>query len=155
MKEKPLCTHCGLAKVHARGWCSACYVYRHKTGALPSRRVLAHRLQRFERDRLETLVHSSGMICAAEGCAAPVHHRSWCGSHYRRLLRYGDPEAPLLKTNEPLLPNPWIDVAPACPRGHEPKDVYLWHPSPEDGGRWICAPCGRRFDVVEGLRAAS
>lgn len=45
-----------------------------------------------------------------------------------------------------ILPNPWVDVAPLCPEGHEPADVYLWHPKPEDGlGRWFCSPCGKRF----------
>lgn len=29
--------------------------------------------------------------CSIEGCAKPVKHRGWCGMHYQRWQRHGDP----------------------------------------------------------------
>lgn len=29
--------------------------------------------------------------CSIEGCGKPVSRRVWCGAHYGRYLRYGDP----------------------------------------------------------------
>lgn len=33
------------------------------------------------------------MICSVEDCTRPLMARGWCGAHYRRWHRYGDPEA--------------------------------------------------------------
>lgn len=82
-------------------------------------------------------------LCSIDGCDKAGEVRGWCRMHAQRWYRHGTTD--LLEPDQ-LLPNPWVNVAPPCPRGHPPADVYLWHPSPEDGGRWICSPCGRRFD---------
>ena len=30
--------------------------------------------------------------CSIEGCERPLKSRGWCGAHYQRWFRYGDPE---------------------------------------------------------------
>lgn len=44
-------------------------------------------------------------ICNVEGCEAREHGRGYCGSHYKRLMRYGDPTfrppAKLRKVRQP------------------------------------------------------
>lgn len=32
------------------------------------------------------------MSCAVEGCTNAAHARGWCGKHYARWRRYGDPK---------------------------------------------------------------
>lgn len=29
--------------------------------------------------------------CSIKGCERPAKHRGWCGAHYQRWQRYGDP----------------------------------------------------------------
>ena len=31
-------------------------------------------------------------LCSIEGCDNPAKTKGWCGKHYMRLLRYGDPD---------------------------------------------------------------
>lgn len=43
--------------------------------------------------------------CLVDGCSSPVHARGHCNTHYRRLLKFGDPVAGpafLTKHGEPL-----------------------------------------------------
>lgn len=34
---------------------------------------------------------AKGDLCAAEGCGKPHYSKTWCRTHYRRLLNFGDP----------------------------------------------------------------
>lgn len=36
---------------------------------------------------------SRASVCAIEGCNKPSKHRGWCGMHYQRWQRHGDPMA--------------------------------------------------------------
>lgn len=38
-------------------------------------------------------------ICSVGGCPLRAHARGWCGAHYGRWRRYGDPLAPLVRTS--------------------------------------------------------
>ncbi|WP_160119653.1 HNH endonuclease [Rhodovarius lipocyclicus] len=33
-----------------------------------------------------------GRVCAVDGCLSPVARRNWCGAHYQRYWKHGDPE---------------------------------------------------------------
>lgn len=33
-------------------------------------------------------------LCAVDGCERQHHAKGWCGPHYKRWLRHGDPTAP-------------------------------------------------------------
>ena len=42
-------------------------------------------------------------VCTIEGCEGEFYARDWCGKHYKRWLKFGDPEHPVkeyLKTPE-------------------------------------------------------
>lgn len=38
-----------------------------------------------------TVVYTLHMTCSIEGCSKPAEKRTWCGMHYRRWQRHGDP----------------------------------------------------------------
>lgn len=67
------------------------------------------------------------MICSLEGCERPKMARGWCGAHYRRWHRYGDPEAlapPRTKPTSGVTKqchscNRWVDVS-SFPQGWSP-----------------------------------
>ena len=41
-------------------------------------------------------------ICSIPGCGNPTHQKSWCGGHYWRYRKYGDPLAGSTSNGEPL-----------------------------------------------------
>lgn len=55
-------------------------------GAGNTRRPLTH-----TRSRREGLAMQATRICAVEDCEQPVRARGWCGTHYMRNHRHGDP----------------------------------------------------------------
>lgn len=36
---------------------------------------------------------ANSRICSVDGCTKPAHRRGWCGGHYERWKRYGEPTA--------------------------------------------------------------
>lgn len=84
--------------------------------------------------------------CIIPGCQTVSHAHGWCRKHYTRWRAHGNPHTVLVGGIQPnLLPNPWAEEAPACPRGCPPIRVYLW--AAEGTLRWMCAEHQIRFDA--------
>jgi hypothetical protein len=46
----------------------------------------------------------SDRTCSIDGCEKPVHGHGWCGMHYRRWSRWGDPNSVQQHHNQQRLP---------------------------------------------------
>jgi hypothetical protein len=55
-------------------------------------------------------------VCSIPGCEGLVHGRGWCGQHYARWRRYGDPLKILTKRGMSLEERVWgsIEKTPEC-----------------------------------------
>lgn len=84
------------------------------------------------------LIGMSKRTCSIEGCDRPLQARGWCGTHYARWHRHGDPE--------------WTPPTLTCSAGDCGRDVYgrglcnmhwqRWrtHGDPLAGGRRYLSP---------------
>lgn len=68
--------------------------------------------------------------CSIEGCNNPVKTRGWCGMHYHRWQRYGDPLIVKKKggTHSPILERFWAKVDKNGPDG-----CWIWTASTVNG----------------------
>lgn len=82
--------------------------------------------------------------CSVEGCARPVTARGWCGAHYRRWHKYGNPEA--LAPRKPAAETGTTKACLTCGRtldlGQFP---YGWSP---------CRDCRRSINFSQGKSCA-
>lgn len=60
--------------------------------------------------------------CSVDGCERSVKARGWCGKHYQRWVRYGDPTAP----DRRLISREGCTV-PGCPEAHEARGWCRMH----------------------------
>lgn len=84
--------------------------------------------------------------CAVAGCGSVHSARGLCARHYGYFWRRNQLGEAGLTVAAELLPNPWARVAPRCPEGHDPAEVYLWARGPL---AWYCMGCRRRFDGAD------
>lgn len=61
-------------------------------------------------------------ICAANGCCKPVRRRIWCGAHYEKFLKYGDPLGGVRSNAAPGEPLAFIDEH----IGTSSRDCIIW-----------------------------
>lgn len=84
-------------------------------------------------------------ICTIEGCGKPDVARGWCGAHYRRWRRHGDPLA--LKAASPGEPVVYLrDVV----LKYEGGECLIW-PFARDGGGYGKVFSGGRLTFVSRL----
>lgn len=64
------------------------------------------------------------MICSVDGCARPRTHREWCGAHYMRWKRTGDPSLNVRQARHQVKID-WLRAAAAS--DHDACMDWPWH----------------------------
>jgi hypothetical protein len=82
-------------------------------------------------------VRSPVAVCTVEGCDSPVRARGWCGRHYGRWKRHGDPLVFVRKLGDPDA------VEKLCARCHltKPVEEFWRHHLTRDGRQAWCKSC--------------
>lgn len=80
--------------------------------------------------------------CAVDGCDRPPHGSTWCGMHYQRWRKHGDPLT-VLRLPGPPPPNPFAGhhACPSC--GSAAWTLPTSYPGL---GPWRCVRCSAAFD---------
>lgn len=61
-------------------------------------------------------------LCAIEGCGKPAQLRAWCGAHYQRWRKYGNPIAGGPKVSPAGAPERWMRHH----QGYKRDDCLIW-----------------------------